>query len=138
MTQQDGYNTQYVLGHILEPLMLAVIPDVHKSDSRRLSVHIDTCRVHRSKAFENCFAENSIIRVPLPPYSSNLEPSDFWIFGRTKAALAGQQFPGAEDPLIGIQEFLSEIQRSELELVFHDWIERVQCALDNNEDSVHE
>jgi hypothetical protein len=42
-----------------------------------------------------------------------------------KAALAGQQFPGPEDLLTGIQEFLSEIQMSELEFLFHDWIDRV-------------
>jgi hypothetical protein len=36
-----------------------------------------------------------------------------------KVALAGQQFPGPEDLLIGIQKFMSEIQRSEMELVFH-------------------
>jgi hypothetical protein len=51
-----------------------------------------------------------------------------------KAALAGQQFPGPADLLTGIQEFLSEIQRSELELVLRDWIERVQCVLDNDGD----
>jgi hypothetical protein len=46
-----------------------------------------------------------------------------------KAALAGQQFPGPEGLLSGIQEFLSEIQRSELELVFRHCIERVQWVL---------
>jgi hypothetical protein len=40
-----------------------------------------------------------------------------------KVALAGQQFPGPEDLLAGIQEFLSEIQSHELELVFHHWTE---------------
>jgi hypothetical protein len=55
-----------------------------------------------------------------------------------KAALAGQQFPRPEDLLTGIQEFLREIQRSELELVFHHWIERIQWVLDNNGDYFHE
>jgi hypothetical protein len=51
-----------------------------------------------------------------------------------KAALAGQQFLGPEDLLTGIQEILSEIQRSEMELVFQHWIERVQWVLDNGGD----
>jgi hypothetical protein len=55
-----------------------------------------------------------------------------------KAALAGQQFPGPEDILTGIQEFVSEIQRSESELVFRHWIERVQWVLDNDGDYFHE
>jgi hypothetical protein len=43
-----------------------------------------------------------------------------------KAALAGQQLSVREDLFIGTQEFLSEIQAPELELVFHHWTERVQ------------
>jgi hypothetical protein len=47
-----------------------------------------------------------------------------------KAALAGQQPPGPEDLLKVIQEFMSEIQKSELELVFHNWIARVEgCCI---------
>jgi hypothetical protein len=42
-----------------------------------------------------------------------------------KTALARPQFPGPEDLLTGIQEFLSEVQRSALKLVFHHWIEQV-------------
>jgi hypothetical protein len=55
-----------------------------------------------------------------------------------KAAPAGQQFPGPEGLLTGIQEFLSEIQKSGLELAFHHWIERVQQVLDNDGDYLHE
>jgi hypothetical protein len=55
-----------------------------------------------------------------------------------KTALAGQQFPGPEDFLIGVQEFLNHIQKSELELVFHHWTEQVQWALDNDGDYFHE
>jgi hypothetical protein len=53
-------------------------------------------------------------------------------------ALAGQQFSGPGNLLTDIQEFLSEIQRSELELVFHHWIEGVQWVLDNDGDYLHE
>jgi hypothetical protein len=55
-----------------------------------------------------------------------------------KAALAGQQLPGSEDLLTGIQEFLSEIQRSEFKLAFHHWIWRIQWMLNNDEDHFHE
>jgi hypothetical protein len=51
-----------------------------------------------------------------------------------KAVLAGQQFPGPEDLFTAIQECLNQIQSSELEPVFHYWIERVQWLPDNNGD----
>jgi hypothetical protein len=40
-----------------------------------------------------------------------------------KAALARQQFPRLEDLPTVIHKFLSEVQMSELEFVFHHWIE---------------
>jgi hypothetical protein len=55
-----------------------------------------------------------------------------------KAALARQSFPGPKDLLTGIQEFLSESQRSELQLVFHHWIERVQWVLNSDGDYFHD
>jgi hypothetical protein len=119
-------------------MLLAVFPDGRKSHSRGLSLDLDKYRVHGSNVSENYFAENSIIRVPRPPDSPDLAPSDFWLFGYMKAAMAGRQFPGREDLLTGIQEFLNGIQRSELELVFHHWIECVQWVLDNDRDSFHE
>jgi hypothetical protein len=77
MTEQHSYNTQYFLSHVLEPLLLAVFPDGRQPHSRLQSLHLDNCRVHCSKASENSFAENSIIRVPHPPYGFDLAPSDF-------------------------------------------------------------
>jgi histone-lysine N-methyltransferase SETMAR len=138
MTEHHSYNTSYFLSHILDPMPPAVSPDTHKPHSRQLSLHFDNCRVHCSKASEKFFNENYIIRVPHPPYSPDLAPSDFWLFRHTKAALARQWFPMPEDLLTGIQPFLSEIQRSELELVFHHWIEQVQWVLNNDGDYFHE
>jgi hypothetical protein len=55
-----------------------------------------------------------------------------------KAEVAREQFPGPEDLLTGIQEFLSEIQIPELELVFRHSIERVQWVSDNDGDYFEE
>jgi hypothetical protein len=125
------------MNRILEPLLLEASPDGHKPHSRQPNLHCDRYRIGWSKSSANCFIENSFIRVPRPRYSPDLAPSDFWFFGRTKAALAGQQFPGTEDHLTGIQEFLSEIQMSELKLVLHHWMEQVRWALDNDGDYFH-
>jgi hypothetical protein len=95
MTEQHSYTTQYFLSHILESLLLALFPDGCKPHFHCLSLHLDNLRLHCSRASENFFAENSIMRVPHPPYCSDLAPSGFWLFGDIKAALAGQPFPWA-------------------------------------------
>jgi hypothetical protein len=94
MTEQHSFNTQDFLSHILAPLLLAVFPYGRKPHSPQLSLHLDNCRILRSKAPESFFAENSIIRVPHPFYSLGLAPSDFWLFGHMRAVLSGQQFLG--------------------------------------------
>jgi hypothetical protein len=60
-----------------------------------------------------------MIREPHLPHSPDLAPSHFWLFEHIKTAPAGQQFLGPDGLLTGIQQFLSEIQMFELELVFH-------------------
>jgi hypothetical protein len=99
----------------VEPLLRGIFPDGRKPHSRRLNEHLDNGRVQHSKASDAIFAENDIVRVPYSAYSSDLAPSDFWLFGHINDALAARKFTGPVDLLDGIQAFLDEIQKSELE-----------------------
>jgi hypothetical protein len=50
-------------------------------------------------------------------------------------SLAGKMFEAPEDLLETVTEFFEAIQRSELEIVFSYWMERVCQVLANNGDS---
>jgi histone-lysine N-methyltransferase SETMAR len=76
--------------------------------------------------------------VPHPPYSPDLAPSDFWLFGDVKTSLVGQTFDEPEQLLEAITEFLNEIQPPEVAAVFSHWVERVRWVLENNGDYSHE
>jgi hypothetical protein len=54
-------------------------------------------------------SENHILHVRHRPYSPDLAPSDFWIFGHMKTALVGQTFEEPEELLEAVMEFLNEI-----------------------------
>jgi hypothetical protein len=75
-TEQHSHNTQYLLSEIMEPL-LAIFPDDQKSHPRRLSVHLDNCRIHRSKVGDTFLAENDGVREPHLPNCLGLAPADF-------------------------------------------------------------
>jgi hypothetical protein len=75
--------------------------------------------------------------VPHPPYSSDLALSDFWLFGHIKTSLAARVFNDADELLEAVIEFLNKIQPSELQLVFHHWIVRVEWIGANNGDYYH-
>jgi hypothetical protein len=120
------------------PLVAKVFPEGKQSDALRLSVHLDNCRIHYSNASEQFLDENSFGTVPHPSHSPDLAPSTFRLFGHIKTSLADRTFNDLGELLETITEFVNEIQPSELQFVFHHWIERVKLALANNGDEYHE
>jgi hypothetical protein len=76
--------------------------------------------------------------VPHPPYSPDLAPSDFWLFGHVKTSLVSQTFDESGQLPEEITEFLYEIQPPEVVAVFSHWIERGRGVLENNGDYCHE
>jgi hypothetical protein len=75
---------------------------------------------------QNVFAEIPLATIPHPPYSLDLAPSDFWLFGHIKTSLADRVFSHINKFLEAVIPFLTEIHPSELQLVFHHRIERVK------------
>jgi hypothetical protein len=110
----------------MDPLLAKVFPEGRKSYAFRLSVHLDHCWVHSWNASKQCFDGNSLVTLPYPPYIPGFAPFDFWLFGHIKTSLADRVFDDVDELLEAVIEFLSEIQPSELRLVFDHWIERAK------------
>jgi hypothetical protein len=138
MTTQKKFDYPYFVANVLTPLVQKIFPERRRAHAIRLYCHLDNSRVHFSKVSEKFFFEHQIVHVPHPPYSPDLSPSDFWLFGHMKAGLAGQSFAEPEEILEGRVAFLEEVQISELRLVFHDRVERIRWVLDHNGDYYNE
>jgi hypothetical protein len=80
---------------------------------------------------EQSVEANHIMRIPHPPYSHDLAPSDFWLFGRIKLALAGAKFDEPGQLLNAVTEFLNTISVEERRAVFDEWVERVRWVTAN-------
>jgi hypothetical protein len=119
MTSQRGFNSEYFLTEIMQSLLDKRFPEGRLAHTSWLMVHFDNCRVHFSTLSLKFFDENSLRRVTLPLYSSDIASSDFWLFGHMKIALEGSHFKEPEDLLEAIIVFFNEIHTSELMIVFH-------------------
>jgi hypothetical protein len=64
---------------------------------RRLTVHMDNASPHRSKQTPDCLTSLTLVSAPHPQYSSDLAPSDFYLFGKVKNSLIGKKFASADD-----------------------------------------
>jgi hypothetical protein len=75
---------------------------------------------------QNSFDGNVFVITPHPPYSPDLAPSDCCLCDHIQASLAGRVFNDIHELVEAITESLTGIQRSELQLVFHHWVDRAK------------
>jgi hypothetical protein len=61
--------------------------------------------------------------APHPPYSPNLAPSEFYLFGHVKRRLAGLSFDDADQLLASVEGVLEGIEKVTLQAIFLDWIQ---------------
>jgi hypothetical protein len=69
--------------------------------------------------------------APHPPYSPDLAPSDFFLFGYIKQKITGQEFASPDDLLEAIRDEFDRISPSVLESVFEEWLIRLQTCIDH-------
>jgi histone-lysine N-methyltransferase SETMAR len=92
----------------------------------KLVVHIGNTPAHNSRMTQNLCGHNPLKRLPHPPYSPDIYPSDFYLFEKAKSALIGREVPDEIDLLTEVTETLSGMSDAELQRIFRSWIERVK------------
>jgi hypothetical protein len=85
------FNADYYIFYMLDSLAEWRWTQVGVSD-RRLHVHADSAWLLIAKKITEFLAGNNMKRTPHPPYSLDLAPCDFYIFGYIKRRLACVSF----------------------------------------------
>jgi hypothetical protein len=125
------FNADYYINNILVAI----------SDWRRLTggtrqnkfwIHADNARPHIAKVSSDYIARNEMKTAPHPPYSPDLAPSDFFLFGYVKGKLMGYQAGSAAELLVRIQVILAEIPREALNTAFLEWMQRLQKCIESD------
>ncbi|KAA6383157.1 MAG: hypothetical protein EZS28_021316 [Streblomastix strix] len=72
-------------------------------------LHFYNAPAHIAAKTTKFISKNNIIRLPQPPYSPDLSPSDFYLFGYLKGALKDITFESAEQALAATEQILQKI-----------------------------
>jgi hypothetical protein len=96
-------NSTYFLTNVLIPLEEVIFPRGRAPHEKLLVVHLDTCSVHTSRVSADWHEEYKILRMPYPPYSVDLAPSEFYLFPTVKEKLERIQLAD-EDQFFGYFE----------------------------------
>ena len=76
--------------------------------------------------------KKSIQRAPHPPYSPDLAPSDFYLFGRLKSRVTGVEFSDSDEIVEWIYDEFDKIPKDELKRVFAEWERRLIQSIERN------
>ncbi len=68
----------------------------HSTVHGRRFLHMDNAPAHKATLTLALIQQLGWTRMPHPPYSPDLTPSDFWLFHRLKRNLRGVRFPSVE------------------------------------------
>jgi hypothetical protein len=86
-------------------------------------VHSNNATAEKCRTF--C-EEHRLWLAPHPPYSPDLAPSDFFLFGHIKECLKGMVFPSYDELLDAIGEVVTGIDSETLTALAEHWMEGLE------------
>ena len=129
----EKYNSEFCTSHALPGLDMALRESRPKYGARGISLHWDNARPHIARATRVAAAESFGIKLlSHPPYSPDLAPSDFFLFGYLKEKIKGEQFTGSDVLLCRLRVLMDELDEEMLLRVYESWKVRLQWVVENN------
>lgn len=105
--------------------------------SKNISLLHDNATPHVSRKTQETLAQLSVTTIPHPPYSPDLSPCDFFLFGLLKRKLRGRQFRSREELEKEVKQICHrEIKTDEYEKAMRDLIHRWEKCIAINGDYV--
>jgi hypothetical protein len=83
-------------------------------------VHMDHSTCHNGSKVVSTFDKHHIGRLPYPPYSRDLSPCDFWLFGMLKGILKDREFHSHDEIEEAIMMAWNDLTFDEVQSVFHN------------------
>ncbi|KAF6027711.1 hypothetical protein EB796_013984 [Bugula neritina] len=96
----------------------------------------DNARPHTSLRTREEITRHGWTTLPHPPYSPDLAPSDFHLFGPMKEGLRGQRFSTDEEVKTAVRSWLRSQPSSFYEARIHALIKQRTAAVDNGGDYI--
>lgn len=105
-----------------------VLGDLKKNYRTRGKIlHMDNARPHLVDEYLDKLGMRRLVH---PPYSPDLAPSDFYLFGYLKMALEGCFFKNERELFSEVTRILNSIPTSNFKNAYDDWLRRLQLVID--------
>ena len=126
----EHFNADYFQKEILSDLTRTQGVYQAKYEKQQFYIHFDNARSHKAKYIIAFCKANNLSILPHPPYSPDLAPSDFFLFGYLKDKCRGHKFASVNELIDFINEIFYEIKKEVLFSVFDEWEKRMYKCID--------
>ncbi len=93
-------------------------------------IHMDNAPAHNAGYTLTLLRILGWTRLPHPPYSPDLAPCDFWLFGRVKKHIRGTRFRSIQALKAAVEDEIGEIPSAEYKrAILHSWPQRWRKCL---------
>lgn len=132
MPEKEKFNSNYFIYNIIEPLACKIYPNGRNPHETKYVLHIDNARPHNSKDSNFNLFKNNISRAPHPPFSPDLAPSDFFLFGYLKNKLENEYMDDIDTLLNQVSKILYDIPIEMLKAVYESWMKRCEWVINHD------
>jgi hypothetical protein len=113
------FDTAYFAEHIIPSLATKLRMWASERRGVVYRLHCDNTVPHNSARSQASIRDYGFHRIPQPPSSPDLAPSEFYLFGTVKRQLENRELVAPGDLLRAILQILARIPREELMDVFN-------------------
>ena len=129
LPEETTYNTDYVVNTLLPDLEEAALSTRPVKGLKSYYLHWDNARPHYSKDTTKEVNKKFKGLLVHPPYSPDLAPSDFFLFGYLKRELEGKEINDENQLKEELEVAFRKIKRQKKLEVFEEWKRRLSNAM---------
>jgi hypothetical protein len=105
MLKEEKYSSRHYVDNILTPICRLLIP----ASKRKLVIHADNSPYRTANVVIDFVSQRKVRFAPHLPYSPEVAPSNFFLFGDLKRELRGSRFQTGEELLVEVRKLVGKI-----------------------------
>lgn len=121
LPQNQSFTKNFYENYVLRKLDITT--------GQKIFFHCDNSRIHLCP---EVFKQLGIERLEHPPYSPDIAPSDFFLFGFIKKLIEGMNFKDENDLYQKISETLHSIPKQYFINAYNEWLKRLEEVIKLN------
>jgi hypothetical protein len=86
-------------------------------------------RPQNNRKSEAALTATKARRISAPAYSSDLSPSDSFLFGMLKERMSGTSYSSSDELISAISELIASLPKDQLTSIYKNWMKRLDRVI---------